>query len=119
MFGAQPRAAQVDFDNAIEVLDGRVDERGEVNDAGVGDELVDTTELGCAGPDHADHLFLVADIGPVTDRAAADLHRGGVGGIAVDVRAEHAAALVGESLRDRKADPGAGTRHNCGLARQV
>ena len=90
-----------------------------MNDAGVGDKLVDATEFGCAGLDHADHLFFVADIGPVTDRAAADLHRCGVGGITVDVRAEHAAALVCESRCDRKADAGAGARHDRGLARQV
>jgi hypothetical protein len=93
--------------------------RREMNDAGVGDKFVDPTEFGCAGLDHADHLILVADIGPVTDRAAADLHRCRAGCITVDVRTQDTAAFVSEARGDREADAGPSAGHDRGLARQV
>jgi hypothetical protein len=90
-----------------------------VNDACVGDEFVHSAERCDAGVDHADDLLLVADIDLVTDCAATDFECGRVGRRTVDVRAEHAASLGAESLRNRQADPGAGPGDDRGLAGQV
>src|SRR5215213_3439117 len=119
MFGAQPRATQIDPDDAVEVIDGRVGDGREMNDARVGDELVDPTERTDAGFDHADHLCFVAHVDWVADGVAADLGRCNVGGIAVNVRAEHVGTLVGEPLRDGEADSRSSTRHYGGLIGQV
>ncbi|BBZ15683.1 hypothetical protein MGAD_00180 [Mycolicibacterium gadium] len=89
-----------------------------MHDSGVRDEFVDAAELGGTGLDHPDHLFLVADVGPETDRAAADFHRRRVAG-AVDIRAQYVSALVGEARCDRETDAGARAGDNGGLARKV
>ena len=89
-----------------------------MHDTGIGDELVDPAERVDTRLDHGDHLLLVADVDPMSDAPPISARRG-IGGGAVDVRAQHVAALGGEPLRDRQTDAGAGPGHDRGLAGQV
>lgn len=72
-----------------------------MHDTGIGDQLVDPAERVGARRDHPNDLFLVADIDFVAHRCGSDLGCGGVGGVAVDVRAQHVAALGRQPRGDR------------------
>lgn len=119
MLGAQPGTAEVDPHDPVEVLDRGLQQRREVDHAGVGHQFVHTAEGFDARPHHGDHLIFVGDVRPVGDGTAADLRGGRLRRVAVDVRAQYPGTFVGQPLGDRQADPGPCSGDDRGLAGQV
>ena len=97
----------------------RLDERSEMNDAGIGDQFVDAAERPDAGLDHADDLFLVADVDLITDCTRTDL-RAAASAAAPSMSAHSTLQPSAASRsRHRQADPGAGPGDDRGLTGQV
>ncbi len=111
---------EVDGDDGVPLLDGKVLDGAHVLDAGVVDEDVDAAEIALGLGDHLRDLRRPQHVG----RVEADLHPqrlhaldrlGVVLGRAQAVRDDVDAGL-GEPQRDAEADPRRGARHDCRLA---